>query len=213
MRFFNFLVLVNFTFLNSSFASGSEGSSRDELVKRFQELKQKLFDEFATGKESDSLMNDFFSNSDTLMKDIDDNLFKSFGFGADLSSNLFKSRWQDDVGGRSFLITPQKGAELNIKVEKGLISIDATEKTAQGLSSSRVSLSVDQDLDSEKYKITKKGSDIQIFFPYGKNALSIEKSSTPPPPAQMPKPSLPGTKKIKEEDMVPIVPRDDYDVI
>lgn len=134
-------------FPKDSFAGENE-DSRSELIKRYHELKSKLFDEFTKDDtNADNMMDDFFSNSNKLMKDIDQNLFKSFGWGADLSSNLFKSRWRDEKDGRTFLITPQKNAEINIKVEQGMIQIDGTEKTKNGTTTSRVSLSVDDELD------------------------------------------------------------------
>ncbi len=173
----------------------------EDLLQQFQHMKQKLMD-------------DFFSDSDSFMKDIDQNLFKSFGFGADLSGNLFQSRWQGEKDGQSFLITPKKDAELKIVVNNGFISIDASEKSHHGVSSSTISLNVPQDLDWKKHSITKKGQDIVVYFPYypGMNSHKKKYPNSPKSPKDQDKRVQPSSS-AEDDGMIPIVPNDQYDVI
>lgn len=212
-KFMLMLALVGM-FIAQEVNANEEAESRSELIRRFQELKSKLFDEFSKdGDKTDTMMDDFFSNSDKLMNDIDQNLFKSFGWGADFSSNIFKSRWRDEKQGRTFLITPQKDAEINIKVEDCMIHIDATEKKPNGITKSKVSLSVDSDLDCNKAsKAVQKGNDIEIFFPFSRANLNPLKSEELKQENAVP---LKKSKDVEnnEKEMVPIIPREDYDVI
>lgn len=185
--------------VNTSMAQDNTLSQEEDLYKHFQDLKKKLMD-------------DFFSDSNGFMNGIDDNLFKSFGLGADLSGNLFKSRWQNEKDGQSFLITPKKNAELKIVVNNGFISIDASEKTTHGISSSTVSLNVPQDLDWKKHKITKNGDDIVVAFPYYPG-IDADKKKSKFEPEQRQEPKTKNAIKNKEDGMIPIVPSDKYDVI
>lgn len=174
-------------------------AQEDDVFQKFQEMKKQM-------------MESFFSDSKTFMDDIDNNLFKSFGLGADLSGNLFKSRWQEDKDGRSFLITPQKNAELKIVVNDGFISIDATEKTEQGMSTSKVSLNVPEDLDWKKHNIAKKGEDIVVSFPYIAGANQGFNQSGKPLKINIDQ-SKPKKLKSEDDDTVPIVPNQNFDVI
>ncbi len=171
---------------------------QEEMYLRFQQMKKQIMDEFLT-------------DSKSFMEDVDDNLFKNFGVGADLSANQFKSKWQDDGTGRSFLITPEKNAELKIVVSDGFITIDATEKSHHGVSTSKVSLNVPEELDWKKHTITKKGNDIVVKFPYYKGISSEPVNYKMEPPVNNLKKSKPATDD--EVDTMPIVPGSKYDVI
>lgn len=194
MKTFKKIIYYIFFFLGFSqvtWAQSNSDTRNQEIYKRFQEMRNRI-------------MNDFFSESDSFMKDIDHNLFKSFGFGADLSGNLFNSRWQDEKDGKSFLITPQKNAELKIVVNNGFISIDASEKNQNGITSSKVSLNVPEGLDWKKHQIKQMGEDIVVTFPYFPGMQTPQKMN------------INNEKKVKDsEATVPIIPEnfDASDVI
>lgn len=174
-------------------------NSKNEYLNKIQEMKQRI-------------MKEFFSDSSTWMNNIDDNLFRSFGLGADLSGSLFKSRWSEEKDGQVFLITPEKKSELKIVVSDGFISIDCSEKSDRGISSSKFTLSVPENLDWKQHKITKKNDDIAVFFPYYPEAKKIKSTISSP---QILDNNGQKTKSLnsKDDEMIPIVPADDYDVI
>lgn len=184
------------------YAKDDKVQNDNDVYLKFQEYKKQIMDEF-------------LSDSKSFMNDVDDNLFKSFGMGADLSGNLFKSRWQDTKSGRSFLITPEKNVELKITVSDGFISIVATEKNASLLSTSKVSLNVPEDLDWKKHTITKKGADIVVSFPYFKGSNPSHAQYKIDTRDKIFKQK--NVKKEKtadeEEETVPIIPNQNYDVI
>jgi hypothetical protein len=197
----NLLILVNSLLPLVAFPQTSK-TKEEDLYEQFRELKKKLMD-------------DFFSDSDGFMNDIDQNLFKSFGLGADLSGNLFKSRWHEEKDGQSFNITPKKNAELKIVVNDGFISIEASEKSSHGMSNSTVSLNVPPDLDWKKHSISKKGEDIVVYFPYypGFDSQKRKEKTKSFSPHIEPENDKKPNSKNKEDGMIPIVPSNSYDVI
>ncbi len=182
-----YLVLIALLWPAQLVIAQSEPDELGELLQRFQQMKDRLMNEF--------FGDDFFSEQ-SWWND-------SFGLGTG-ASGLFQSSWNEVKGGQELVIEGiDSKVKLQFEIDENTIQISADKSDQGSQQTARSSMSIPWDLDGSQHKIqsTKDGR-IVIFFPYRDGPKSSDS------------PMIKIPKKNEKEKTVPLIrPRQGDEVI
>lgn len=180
------------------FPDNDKNVTQFDRMKRRMELREEMH-----RRMMDKLINGIGPDQD-LFKDMEEDFqdaFKGFdSFGGMSIGQSVDAVWEESASGRTLVITPkEKGQNLDIRVEKGAITIkgEVEQKTAHGSSKSSFNnmFAVPGDCDEAQVKIDQKADKILVHFPYLKD-VSKPKVVEPPKPERRPIPSGQGEVTI-----------------
>jgi HSP20 family molecular chaperone IbpA len=139
-----------------------------------EEMHRRMRDKLLHGIGPDQ---DLFQGMEQLLEDSFSDSFSAFESFGSMGAN-FSTEWITSDKGRTLVVTPKsENQQLDIDVNKGMITIKGKTENKTGhstsLSSFSNSFSIPQDLDADKVQIAQKDNKILVEFPYRKEEKTI----------------------------------------